>query len=151
MRRTNVITSQGAARVTMLGRLVAGTGAATALAGAAAWITVRAQLGAERIVVPPSAPWFGGQVVRGPHTAFAQAEAIRRTAARATGGRTYGEMQADDPMAEMALNASLLRSSLFTSVLAFGVAAAQVGIGAVLVAVGAGLARTGRMLEEARG
>jgi hypothetical protein len=50
-------------------------------------------------------------------------------------------------MAEMALNASLLRSSLFTSVLAFGVAGAQVGIGAVLVAVGAGLARTGRMLR----
>jgi hypothetical protein len=139
--------SQGAGRIVMLGRLVAGTGAATALAGAVAWATVRAQLAAERIVVPASAPWFGGQTVRGPHTAFAQAEVIRRTAAKATGGRTYGEMDADDPMAEMALNASLLRSSLFTSVLAFGVAGAQVGIGAVLVAVGAGLARTGRMLR----
>ncbi|HEX6138903.1 MAG TPA: aromatic ring-opening dioxygenase LigA [Candidatus Limnocylindria bacterium] len=141
--------SREAGRVVMLGRLVSVTGAATAIAGVAAWMTVRVQLAAERIVVPSSAPWFAGQEVRGPHTAFAQAEAIRRTAVEATGGRTYGEMAADDPMAAMAMNASLLRSSLFTSVLAFGTAGAQVGIGAVLVAVGAGLARAGRLLQEA--
>jgi hypothetical protein len=125
------------------GWLVVGAGIASCASGVGAWLTVRSQLAAERIVIPASAPWFPGQVVKGPHTAFAQAEAIRRTALAATGGRTYGELASDDPMAETALNAALLRSSLFTSVLAFGVAAAQTGVGVVLAAVGCALAAMG--------
>jgi hypothetical protein len=100
----------------------------------------------ERITVAGSSPWLAGSPVRGPITAFAQAEAIRRTTLASTGGRTYAELDGDDPTAEMAMNASLLRSSLFTSVLAFGVAAAQVGIGAVLVATGGALSRAARRL-----
>ena len=105
-------------QVEALGWLVTGAGAVSCAAGIGAWLTVRSQLAAERIVVAGSAPWLAGCPVKGPFTAFAQAEAIRRTALTATGGRTYGELDATDPSAEMAMNASLLRSSLFTSVLA---------------------------------
>lgn len=133
--------------VEALGWMVAGAGAVSCVAGLGAWLTIRSQLAAERIVVAGSAPWLVGCPVKGPFTAFAQAEAIRRTALAATGGRTYGELDAADPSAEMAMNASLLRSSLFTSVLAFGVAAAQVGLGASLAATGVAIGRAGRRLR----
>lgn len=137
---------RGATDVALWGRLVTGAGVASAVAGGAAWLTIRSQLAAERIVIPGSSRWLPGRTVRGPITAMAQAEAIRSTASAATGGRTYGELEADDPVAVMAMNASLLRASLFTSVLAFGVAGAQVAIGAVLVAVGTALSSAARRL-----
>lgn len=133
--------------VEVLGWMVAGAGLTSCTAGIGAWLTVRSQLAAERIVVAGSAPWLAGCPVKGPITAFAQAEAIRLTTLKATGGRTYGQMESDDPNAEMAMNASLLRSSLFTSVLAFGVAAAQVGLGAALTATGLAIGRAGRRLR----
>lgn len=137
---------RGTGDVAALGRLVAAAGVVSAVAGGAAWLTVRSQLAAERIFIPGSSPWLSGRAVKGPVTALVQAEVIRRTALQATNGRTYGELAADDPVAEMAMNASLLRGSLFTSVLAFAVAAAQVGIGGVLVVIGAALASAGRRL-----
>jgi hypothetical protein len=81
-------------------------------------------------------------------TALAQAEAIRRIALAATDGRTYGQLDADDAVADMAMHASLLRGSLFTSVLAFGVAAAEIALGAVLLAIGASLPRLHRRLAD---
>ena len=141
-----MVRPRSGAGIELVGRLVAGVGIASALTGTAAWLTVRSQLAAERIQIPAAARWLPGQRVTGPVTAMAQADAIRRTAAAATGGRTYGELPEDDPLAELALNASLLRASLFTSVLAFGVAAAQMGIGAVLVVIGAALTSAGRRL-----
>ncbi|HEX6221426.1 MAG TPA: hypothetical protein VF115_10045 [Acidimicrobiia bacterium] len=72
------------------------------------------------------------------------ADVVGKTALNATGGRTYGELEGDDPAAQLAMNASLLRSSLFTSVLAFGVAAAQIALGGVLVVVGAALSKLSR-------
>lgn len=124
----------------MVGAILA-VGAARMTAGVAAWITVRSQLSAERIVVPYGRSRLGGRRVIGPISAFAEAEAIKRIALEATGGRVYGELPDGDPVAETALDASLLRSSLFTSVLAFGMAAAEVATGFALVAVGAALAR----------
>jgi len=110
-------------------------------AGIAAWLVVRSQLAAERIVVPEAGTQLHGRRVAGPVTAFAEADVIKRVALSATGGRTYGELPEGDPMAETAMNASLLRSSLFTSVLAFGMAAAEVATGVALVAVGTVLRR----------
>jgi hypothetical protein len=52
-------------------------------------------------------------------------------------------MADDDPMSRMALDASLIRSSLSTVVLAFGFAAMQVALGIVFVAIGKALT-TGR-------
>lgn len=139
---------RGATDVALLGRLVTGAGVASAVVGAAVWVVVRSQLADERIVIPGSSRWLPGRTVRGPLTAMAEAEAIRQTALAATEGRTYGELDEDDPAAEMAMNASLLRASLFTSVLAFGVAAAQVAVGAALVAVGVALTGAGRRLPQ---
>ena len=105
------------------------------------WFTVNSQLRRERIIVPASAGLLPGRDVRGPLTAFAEAEAIRKIALDATGGRSYGELDSDDPASEMAMEASLLRSSLFTSVLAFGVAAAEMSLGGVLIAIASALSR----------
>jgi hypothetical protein len=111
------------------------------VAGVAAWLAVRSQLSAERIVVPDGQGPLAGRRVAGPFGAFAEAEAIKRIALQATGGRTYGELPEGDPLAETAMDAALLRSSLFTSILAFGMAAGEVATGAALVAVGATLGR----------
>jgi hypothetical protein len=125
----------------VLGRAVVAAGVTGMVVGAAAWATARAQLADERIVVPATAEHLPGRAVRGPLTALAEAAMIKRAALGATGGRTYGELEEDDPAADTALHASLLRASLFTSVLAFATAASQAATGAVLVAVGAALRR----------
>jgi hypothetical protein len=110
--------------VRVLSRCVTGSGVAGVLTRAVAWVMIRAQLKRERIVVPGGDRMMAGRSVTGPLTAYAQAEAINAIALGATNGRTYAEMEEGDPLAETALHASLLRASLFTSVLAFGLAAA---------------------------
>lgn len=139
-------TSKGPDPVLVLARCVAGIGIAGVVTGIAAWLTVRSQLKAEKIIIPESAARFGGLRVVGPLTAFEEANVIKRTTLKATGGRTYGEMEEDDQDAELAMNASLLRSSLFTSILAFGVAAAEVALGGLLMAIGTALAIVARRL-----
>ncbi|HEY5652174.1 MAG TPA: aromatic ring-opening dioxygenase LigA [Acidimicrobiia bacterium] len=124
--------------------VVGAVGAARAAAGVAAWGTVRSQLASERIVVPAAGGRWAGRTVKGPLVAFAEAEAIRKIALGATGGRTYGEMEEGDPLAETAMEASLLRSSLFTSIVAFGVAAGEVALGGVLMVIAVAMARLGR-------
>lgn len=130
--------------VTPLARLVTGAGLVTAAGGAIAWLTARHQLAGERIQIPESAGWLPGRTVKGPLTAFAEAEAIRSAASAATGGRTYAELGESEPVAEVAMNASLLRSSLFTSVLAFGISGGLVGLGGILMLIGSALARLSR-------
>ncbi|HEX5148927.1 MAG TPA: hypothetical protein VFW02_07595, partial [Candidatus Limnocylindrales bacterium] len=75
---------------------------------------------------------------------FAEADAVRKITLKATGGRTYGEMAEDDPMGRMALDASLIQSSLFTGILGFGIAAMQVALGAVFILIGNALAPRSR-------
>jgi len=120
----------------VLGRFVTAAGVVEVLVGAVAWAVVSRRLADEKIVVPGSARWFPGKTVRDPLTAFEEAEVVRSITLKATGGRTYGEMAEDDPMARMALDASLIRSSLFTGILAFGIAAMQVALGCVFVVIG---------------
>lgn len=131
-----------------LGRLVMAAGMVEMISGATAWTVVRKQLGNERIVVPATAPRFPNKAVGGPFTAFEQADVVRRVTLKATDGRTYGDMVEDDPMAKMALEAALIRSSLFTSILAFGIAATHVALGAVFVVVGRALSSTGGRLAR---
>lgn len=108
-------------------------------AGAAAWATISAQLAKEKITVPADARILAGKRVRGPIGAFAQADTIARHVHVACEGLSYAELgelaeearrQGDEELAErltaqraLAMNASMLRSSLFTSVLAYGVSA----------------------------
>ncbi len=64
---------------------------------------------------------------------------INKHALEATGGKTYAELAKDDPARTTAMQASFLRASLFTSVVAFGVAALAVVLGIVLVLMGVAL------------
>ena len=100
---------------------------------------VRSQLVAENITVAEDAAAFGGQPVAGPLTAYVQADIINHHALDISGGKTYAELDREDPVRETMMDASFLRSSLFTSVLAFGVAAFAAGMGVLFVLVGAGL------------
>lgn len=106
------------------------------------------------ITVAEDADMLAGDDVNGPFSAYAQAQIIDEHALEATGGRTYAELEQDDPLREVAMSASFLRASLFTSVVAFGVAAMAIGLGITLIlvalalmavakAVDAGAARTG--------
>ncbi|GBD86089.1 hypothetical protein BMS3Abin02_02514 [bacterium BMS3Abin02] len=106
------------------------------LAGAATWLTVRSALADEHITVSKDAASFGGKSVTGPLTAYAQAEIIKEHALKATGGKTYAQLDREDPVRQTAMTASFLRASLFTSVVAFGVAAMAIGLGLVLILIG---------------
>lgn len=135
--------------VQTLSRIVMAAGVVAATSGVVAWMMVKSELTAERITVPPSGRRLPGRTVSGPFTALAEADTVERSALAATGGKTYAELGEDDPTAQMAMNASLLRSSLFTSVVAFGVAASQVALGGVLVLIGRALSKLGRRVPQA--
>jgi hypothetical protein len=116
-------------------------GIALIVVGVVVWIMVSSQLRAENIVVPDDAAAFQGQVVAGPFTAFVQADIIQHHALEASGGKTYAELDREDPVRATMMNASFLRASLFTSVVSFGVAAFAIGIGVLSVLFGWALRR----------
>lgn len=106
------------------------------LAGGATWGLVATQLANERITVSQDAPFFQGALVQDPFTAFSQAEAINKHSLEMSGNRTYSEIPADDPVRADVMNASFLRSSLFTSVVSFGVALLVIGAGLLFILIG---------------
>ncbi|MBX3093622.1 MAG: aromatic ring-opening dioxygenase LigA [Cryobacterium sp.] len=106
------------------------------LVGVLIWVAVATQLRAENIVIPPDAIAFQGQTVSGPLTAYVQADIIQRHALELSDGRTYAELDRDDPARATMMNASFLRASLFTSVVSFGVAAFAIGVGLLFVLFG---------------
>ena len=110
-------------------------GAVFIVAGVVTWFVVRDQLANEKITVSKDADFLAGKPVKGPFTAYAQAEVINKHALEATGGKTYSELGQDDPLRQTAMSASFLRASLFTSVVAFGVALMAVGLGVTLILV----------------
>lgn len=120
----------------LIGRCVTAAGIVEMLVGAAVWVVVSRRLTDEKIAVPGGARWFPNKTVRDPLTAFEEADVVRRITLKATGGRSYAEMAEDDPMSRVALDASLIRSSLFTAILAFGIAAMQVALGLMFVVIG---------------
>lgn len=116
------------------------------VAGVFTWFVVGEQLSDENIHVSEDADHFGGDEVDGPFTAYAQADVINEHALESTGGRTYAELDRDDPLRDTAVTASFLRASLFTSVVAFGVAAFAAGTGLLLILVGWALLHVQRTL-----
>ena len=114
-------------------------GAIMIVAGAGTWYTVSDSLAAERITVTDDAPCQQGQGVNGPLEAYCMAEIINTHALEATGGKTYAELDREDPLRAVAQSASFLRASLFTSVVAFGVAAFAIGVGVLMLIIGAGI------------
>lgn len=106
----------------------------------------------EKIVVPDDAAFLAGDDVNGPFSAYAQADIISTHALAASEGKTYAELgelagkataDGDEELAaqyqgqrDTVMQASFLRASLFTSVLAFGVAAMVIGLGVMFGLLG---------------
>ena len=132
--------------VRALGVIVVIAGVILAAAGVVTYIGVQQTLSDENITVADDADFFAGQDVTGPFTAYAQASAIEKHAEGIADGKTYAELAQDDPRRPAVMNASFLRASLYTSVLAFGVAAMAAGLGIVLALVGWALLRINRNL-----
>jgi uncharacterized membrane protein YdbT with pleckstrin-like domain len=110
-----------------------------AVAGVVTYFVVSSQLADENITVSEDANMMAGQDVTGPFTAYAEAEVIQKHALEATEGKTYAELDREDPARQTAMQASFLRASLFTSVVAFGVAALATVLGIILVLIGIAL------------
>ena len=106
------------------------------IAGVVTYFEVQEQLKDEKIVVSDDAENFAGEPVDGPLTAYAEAEVIKKHALESSGGKTYAELDRDDPTRATVQSASFLRASLFTSVVAFGVAILVVGLGILFILVG---------------
>ncbi len=109
------------------------------IAAAVTWFLVGDTLAQENITVSEDAAWFAGEPVDGPLTAYSEAQIIDDHAREATGGLTYAEMDREDPLRDVAMNASFLRASLFTSVVAFGVAAMAGAVGLLFILLGLGI------------
>jgi len=119
-------------------------------------------------VTPANPGLLAGRPVLDPFTAYAQAAAINHHALAGTGGRTYSELGDDEAalkaslaanglskdeiaknpdvlalgeVRDTAMTGSFLRSSLFTSIVAFGVAALVIGLGILLILIGRALRR----------
>jgi hypothetical protein len=165
----NVARSNGTVRV--LGILTVLAGVIFVIAGAVTWGAVSANLAAEKITVSPDAAHFGNEAVNSPWTAWYQADAIKHHSLKASNNLTYAElgaqiiakqndlksqgMSADDiaknpdlvtlqGQRTTVMTGSFLRSSLFTSVIAFGVAVFAFGVGIVSLIVGWALLRLSR-------
>ncbi len=118
------------------------------IGGIVTWWQVSTQLGAENITVSDDAPCQAGADVTGPYSAYCQAEIINEHALNATDGLTYAEMDREDPRRAVAMNASFLRASLFTSVVAFGLAGMAIAVGVLFVLLGGAVASYERRFEE---
>ena len=128
------MTTTTTARLAGLVAIIAGV--LLIVAGATTWGMVRSQLVAENITVAEDAAMFAGQPVAGPLTAYAQADIINHHALDMAGGKTYAELDREDPIRATVMNGSFLRASLFTSVIAFGIAAFAAGMGVLFILVG---------------
>ena len=112
-----------------------------AVAGVAAYVAVQQTLSGQKIVVSDDADMFAGKQVDGPFTAYSQAMVIGKHAKEIGKGKTYAELPQDDPNRDTVMTASFLQASLFTSVVAFGVAAMAAVIGILLILLGIALRR----------
>lgn len=122
--------------IRLIGILLLVAGGLMIVAGTVTWFTVRSQLVAENITIPDDAAAFQGNTVNGPIDAFVQADIIKHHALEASGGKTYAELDREDPLREVVMNGSFLRTSLFSSVIAFGVAAFAGGMGILQLLIG---------------
>ena len=104
----------------------------------------------EKIVVSDDAENFAGDDVDGPFTAYSEAMVIKEHALEAGGGQTYAELPQDDPTRDTVMTASFLRASLFTSVVAFGVATLVAGLGVLFILLGLGFLGIVTRLDETR-
>jgi hypothetical protein len=120
----------------LAGILAIVAGSVLVIAGGVTYYTVHSQLADEKIFVSGDADFLAGNDVDGPFSAYAEATVIKKHADGIADGKTYAELGKDDPKRQTVMTASFLRASLFTSVVAFGVAALVVGLGVLFIIVG---------------
>ncbi|NUR10046.1 MAG: aromatic ring-opening dioxygenase LigA [Nocardioidaceae bacterium] len=123
-------------RVRVLGLIVIIAGVIFVVAGVATYVTVSSTLADQKITVSDDADAFAGATVDQPWEAYAQANVIGKHANEIAGGATYAELPQDDPNRQTVMDASFLQASLFTSVVAFGVAAMAAVLGILLGLIG---------------
>jgi hypothetical protein len=140
--------SSGPART--LGLLVVIAGIILVAAGVATYAVVSSTLADQKITVSSDADRFAGQQVTQPWQAYAQANVIGKHASEIAGGKTYAELPQDDPNRQTVMTASFLQASLFTSVVAFGVALMAAGLGVVLILIGVALRSLARRVPVTR-
>ena len=107
-----------------------------AIAGVITWVVISNTLADQRITVADDARCAAGDGVNGPISAYCQADIIDHHTKKITGGKTYAELAQDDPKRATAMDSAFLQASLFTSVVAFGVAAMAFVLGLVLTLIG---------------
>jgi hypothetical protein len=123
-------------------------GALMIVVGITSYFLVQRELSEENITVSDDADRFAGEPVEGPLTAYSEAMVIKKHALEIGGGLTYAELPQDDPNRDAVQDASFLRASLFTSVVAFGVAVLVAGLGLLFVLVGLALLGILRRLPD---
>src|SRR5690349_13853206 len=106
------------------------------IAGVLTYVVVSSTLADQDIVVSDDAAHFAGQKVDQPWEAYAQANVIAKHANEIAGGKTYAQLPQDDPNRQTVMTASFLQASLFTSVVAFGVAVMAAVLGLLLILIG---------------
>ncbi len=117
------------------------------LGGLGTWIMVSNTLADQNITVAEDG-CLEGSTVNGPLSAYCQAKVIELHTLETTGGLTYAELDREDPLRQVAMNSAFLQSSLFTSVVAFGVAAMAILMGVVFVLLGLGMKDVGEKAGE---
>jgi hypothetical protein len=118
------------------------------VAGVVTYYVVHRELADEHIVVSDDAQHNAGKDVEGPFTAYSQAMVIKTHALEIGEGKTYAELPRDDPNRQTVMDASFLRASLFTSVVAFGVAVLVVGLGVLFVGIGLAIVGLERRIDK---
>ena len=116
--------------------------------GIGTWIIVSNTLADQKITVSDDADCLAGDEVDGPLSAYCQAQVINKHTLETTNGLTYAELDREDPLRAVAMNSAFLQSSLFTSVVAFGVAGMAVLMGIVFVLIGLGMRDVGEKAGE---
>jgi ABC-type sugar transport system permease subunit len=109
------------------------------IAGVITWVVISNTLSDQKITVSEDANCAAGDDVNGPISAFCQADIIDQHTLDITGGKTYAELAQDDPNRAVAMDSAFLQASLFTSVVAFGVAGMAFVLGIVLTLIGLAL------------
>jgi hypothetical protein len=118
------------------------------IGGVATWVVVSNTLADQKIIVSDDASCLAGDDVDGPFSAYCQAMVIDKHALEATGGLRYAELEQEDPKRQTAMTASFLQASLFTSVVAFGVAAMAVAVGVLFFLMGLGMRDVANRIRE---
>jgi hypothetical protein len=121
------------------------------IGGVATWIVVSTTLADQKIVVSDDASCLAGDEVDGPFSAYCEAMVIDKHALEATGGLRYAELDREDPKRQTAMTASFLQASLFTSVVAFGVAAMAIAVGVLFILIGLGIRDVARRIRDLAG